>query len=407
MKDQPKTLTPKLRFPKFIGQPLRRLELKDVTAESTVRNAETLPVASVMGVTKAEGIVPMEERLIAADIARYKIVRKDWFAYNPMRLNIGSIARWKGDNDILVSPDYVVFNCLEEADPALDPDYLDQFRQTGTWENFVTEGGDGSVRVRIYYKDIARIQLTLPSLAEQRKIAECLTSLDELIATEGRKLEALRAHKTGLMQQIFPRDGETRPRLRFPEFRKAPEWDRKALKDVCEVNPQNERLPDSFVYIDLESVEHGVLLSKKWVGREDAPSRAQRLLKNGDVVFQVVRPYQRNNLFVDFEDGESYVASTGYAHLRAYQSNSFLYQLVHTDPFVEKVIAKCTGSSYPAINSNHLAEVPVFVPDPAEQQRLAAFLSPLDALIASQSSKMDGMRSHKKGLMQQLFPIPT
>src|SRR5690242_13939364 len=119
MKDQPKTLTPRLRFPKFVGQPLHKLPLKHVTAESTVRNGDTLPVGSVMGVTKTEGIVPMEKRLIASDIARYKLVRKDWFAYNPMRLNIGSIARWKGDGDILVSPDYVVFNCVEEADPGI------------------------------------------------------------------------------------------------------------------------------------------------------------------------------------------------------------------------------------------------------------------------------------------------
>lgn len=176
-----------------------------------------------MGVTKAEGIVPMEERLIASDIARYKVVQKDWFAYNPMRLNIGSIARWQGDSDILVSPDYVVFQCSKGLGSEIAPAYLDHFRQSGAWEKFVTEGGDGSVRVRIYYKDLARLQVTLPSLAEQKKIADCLTSLDEVIAAQGRKVEALKAHKRGLMQQLFPREGETRPRLRFPEFREAPE----------------------------------------------------------------------------------------------------------------------------------------------------------------------------------------
>jgi type I restriction enzyme, S subunit len=92
----------------------------------------------------------MEERLIASDIARYKLVRRNWFAYNPMRLNIGSIARWTGESDILVSPDYVVFKCLEHAEHGIDPAYLDHFRQTDGWESFVTEGGDGGVRVRIY-----------------------------------------------------------------------------------------------------------------------------------------------------------------------------------------------------------------------------------------------------------------
>jgi len=194
------------------------------------------------------------------------------------------------------------------------------------------------------------------------------------------------------------------PKLRFPEFKDRPGWEEKALSDVCEVNPQSDGLPDSFVYIDLESVEGGLLLSRKRIERKDAPSRAQRLLKNGDVAFQIVRPYQRNNLFVDFNDGEAYVASTGYAQLRAYGSNSFLYQLVHTEPFVEKVIAKCTGSSYPAINSNDLAEVPVFVPQLSEQRKIAACLTWLDKWIAAEAQKMEALRAHKKGLMQQLFP---
>ena len=155
-------LLPKLRFPEFSGQPVREVQLKEVTAESTVRNGKTLDTASVMGVTKAEGIVPMEGRLIASDIARYKLVRKDWFAYNPMRLNIGSIARWQGESDILVSPDYVVFKCVERGSSRIDPAYLDHFRRSGDWENFVSEKGDGSVRIRIYYNDLARLQLALP-----------------------------------------------------------------------------------------------------------------------------------------------------------------------------------------------------------------------------------------------------
>ena len=146
----------------------------------------------------------MKKRLIGNDISRYKLVQKNWFAYNPMRLNIGSIARWPNENDVLVSPDYVVFRCLEEPDSAIDPEYFDQFRRSERWEGFVTESGDGSVRVRIYYKDIARLELNLPSLAEQHRIADILSSLDEVIASQSRKIDQLKQHKKGLMQQLFP-----------------------------------------------------------------------------------------------------------------------------------------------------------------------------------------------------------
>ena len=224
-------LVPKLRFPEFRGATLRSVLLGDVTEEGRCRNGNKHSVASVMGVTKADGIVPMEARLIAADIARYKLVENDWFAYNPMRLNIGSIARWKGEREILVSPDYVVFKCITNGGSGIAPGYLDHFRQTKVWEEFVTEGGDGSVRVRIYYKDIARVELALPSLPEQQKIAECLSSVDELMTAQARKVDALKTHKKGLMQQLFPREGETQPRLRFPEFQNAGQWEESPLSN--------------------------------------------------------------------------------------------------------------------------------------------------------------------------------
>jgi len=198
--------------------------------------------------------------------------------------------------------------------------------------------------------------------------------------------------------------GELKPKLRFPEFQDAPEWEEKKLLDVCDINPSNEGLPESFVYIDLESVVAGRLIYNKKIYRDSAPSRAQRLLKHGDVIYQIVRPYQRNNLFCAFDDENSYVASTGYAQLRSFDVSKFLYQLVHTDTFVTKVIDKCTGSNYPAINSSDLAEITVAIPKAPEQQKIADCLSSLDDLIVAQNQKFNALKTHKKGLLQQLFP---
>jgi type I restriction enzyme S subunit len=199
------------------------------------------------------------------------------------------------------------------------------------------------------------------------------------------------------------------PKLRFPEFRGAEGWAERPLKAVAQMNPANDGLPESFIYIDLESVEAGKLKAKNRISREGAPSRAQRLVDHGDIIFQVVRPYQRNNLLCEFEDDEDYVASTGYAQLRAKGSNHFLYQSIHTDSFVGRVMAKCTGSNYPAINSSDLAEIHLPLPhSPAEQQKIAECLSSVDEVIAAQARKVEALKTHKKGLMQQLFPgTPT
>lgn len=195
------------------------------------------------------------------------------------------------------------------------------------------------------------------------------------------------------------------PKLRFPEFRGSEGWTEKPLKVAAQINPANSGLPEFFVYIDLESVDAGELKAKERISRVGAPSRAQRLVERGDIIYQVVRPYQRNNLLCEFDDDENYVASTGYAQLRAKDSNRFLYQSIHTDSFVGRVIAKCTGSNYPAINSSDLAEINLPIPPTLpEQQKIADCLSSVDELIAAQARKVDALKTHKKGLMQQLFP---
>ena len=273
-------------------------------------------------------------------------------------------------------------------------------------KKFITSGARSDGLLNISPDDFFTLKFPSPKKSEQQKIADCFSSLDDLIAAHMKTLEVLKAYKKGMMQRLFPAEGETAPKLRFLEFRDEPKWEEKPLSAVSDINPVINQLPERFVYIDLESVISGRLLFKKRINRVSAPSRAQRLLRNGDVIFQMVRPYQRNNLLCHFDDGYDYVASTGYAQLRPFGSSKYLFQLIHTDPFVEKVLAKCTGSSYPAIRSSDLAEIIIMIPALSEQQKVADSLSSLDDLISAQSAKIDALKEHKKGLMQQLFPSP-
>ncbi|EEW56537.1 RmeS [Ruegeria sp. TrichCH4B] len=175
--------------------------LEAVTHELTKRNGtKGLGRESVMGVTKAEGVVPMREQTIAADISRYKRLPPRAFAYNPMRINVGSIAMNDRDEAVLVSPDYVVFACNADG---LDPDYLDHLRKTSWWAHYINSGGSGSVRQRTYYANLAALKLPLPDLDEQKAIAAVLnTARADLIATE-REIEAVTRQKRGLMQKLL------------------------------------------------------------------------------------------------------------------------------------------------------------------------------------------------------------
>lgn len=172
-----------------------------VTHELTMRNgAKGLGRNSVMGVTKAQGVVPMREQTIAGDISRYKRLPPRAFAYNPMRINVGSIAMNERDEEVLVSPDYIVFACNADG---LDPDYLDHLRKTSWWAHYINSGGSGSVRQRTYYDDLAALKLPLPELDEQKAIAAVLnTARDDLVATE-LEIEAVTLQKRGLMQKLL------------------------------------------------------------------------------------------------------------------------------------------------------------------------------------------------------------
>ncbi|HQE60081.1 MAG TPA: restriction endonuclease subunit S, partial [Spirochaetota bacterium] len=148
------------------------------------------------------------------------------------------------------------------------------------------------------------------------------------------------------------------PLLRFGNFKDS--WNQQKLNDFAVINPDSNKLPEQFIYIDLECVNSGELLFENTVFRSDAPSRAQRLLEIGDVLFQMVRPYQKNNYY--FNKIGDYVASTGYAQIRTDQDSKYLYQYIHFQKFVDRVIERCTGTSYPAINSTDLSNIPISFP---------------------------------------------
>ncbi len=192
------------------------------------------------------------------------------------------------------------------------------------------------------------------------------------------------------------------PELRFPEFDE--EWEKKRLKDICKVNPKFEdNFPSEFNYIDLESVKKGKIYKISKYTMHNAPSRAQRVAKQGDIFFQTVRPYQQNN-FVFVDDSYPTVVSTGYAQLRSNLNPSYLDNLLLTTSFLNKVLVKCTGSNYPAINSSDLSNIHLKVTSNIdEQQKIGDFFSKLDQQIELEEQKLEKLEEQKKGYMQKIF----
>ena len=192
-----------------------------------------------------------------------------------------------------------------------------------------------------------------------------------------------------------------KPKIRFKGYNE--DWEQRKLNEVAEFNPKSD-LPESFEYVDLESVVGTEMVSHRTETKETAPSRAQRLAQTGDVFFQTVRPYQRNNYLFTKPDN-NYVFSTGYAHMRPKIDAEFLMCFLQTDSFVKVVLDNCTGTSYPAINSNDLSNLEIYLPTSEdEQRRIGCFITNLDYLITLHQHKCDEMKKMKKCMLQKMFP---
>lgn len=192
-------LTGHRRLPGF-SKPWKRVELSDVAEECSIRNGQKLDRSRLYAVTKAEGMVPMRENVQGATINRCQIVERGWFAYNPMRINIGSIARWEHSDPVMVSPDYVVFRTKESL---LLSDYLNHIRRAALWSDFVGAAGNGSVRIRIWFDDLGYFEFPLPPVDEQRAIAAVLDTADAELRLLRQQRAALDRQKRGLMQQLL------------------------------------------------------------------------------------------------------------------------------------------------------------------------------------------------------------
>ena len=291
------------------------------------------------------------------------------------------------------------FHATEHAVVATPNDDIDTIWMFYLLTNLnLNQYSTGMAQPGLSVQNLEKINTVFPKAKiEQQKIATFLSLIDRRIITQNKIIEELKVLKVTLSKKIFSQE------LRFKDENgnNYPEWEVKSLNKICYINPKTKSIPNTFYYIDLESVVDGRLLKEEQILKDSAPSRAQRVLEKKDVLFQMVRPYQKNNLFFDKEG--DYVASTGYAQIRTEQDPQFIFQYLHYQTFVDKVIERCTGTSYPAISSNDLGSIEIDYPILPEQTKIANFLSSVDSKIDAESQLLKRLEEQKKFLLQQMF----
>lgn len=281
------------------------------------------------------------------------------------------------------------------------------------------QGGQGNLSGDI----VKSILIPFPKKLEQQKIASCLSSLDDLIESHNQKLDLLKDHKKGLMQNLFPQEGEKVPKLRFKEFEKDGEWVKKSLIDTADKKVKwsftggpfgsnlkaSDYTSEGIRIIQLQNIGDGEFIDeyKIYTSEEKADELLScNIYAEEIIISKMGDPVGRACIIPDYLE-RCVMASDGIRLVvnEMKYSKYFVYYLINSKEIRETIEKKSTGSTRKRIGLDELRNIDLVMPKSlAEQQKIASCLSSLDELITAQAEKIEQLKLHKKGLMQGLFP---
>jgi type I restriction enzyme S subunit len=315
---------------------------------------------------------------------------------------------WQSDIHGGASNDVLVVRATEPV----GAHYLAAILRSDLFIDYIMRGAKGVKMPRGEISMIQEFPVPCPCANEQQKIADCLSSLDNLITAETQKLDALKTHKKGLMQQLFPREGETVPRLRFPEFREAPDWGTKPLGDIfettsggtpsrSEANYWNGNIP----WITTSLMNLGVITgAEEFISEYGLNNSSAKLLPKGTVLIAMYGQGKTRGqvaiLEVEAATNQACAALLPKDGISPY----FVFLNLNGQYEAFRNLSNCGGQEN--LSQALIRDFPFAYPsDEQEQQRIVECFSSLDDLITDQNLTVNALKTHKKGLMQQLFPV--
>jgi type I restriction enzyme S subunit len=402
-------LIPALRFPEFVNEgEWREIELEKIAKKVVDKNKDGL-IKNVFTNSAIDGIVDQRD-YFDKDIAdknnleNYYIVEDGDYVYNPRISTIapvGPISKNKTNKRGAISPLYTVFRFTDRSN-----DFYEYYFKTTHWYNAIRKASNTGARFdRMSITDsvFMNISVLYPSPKEQQKIANCLSSLNEVIAAYNKKLDLLKEHRKGLMQNLFPQEGEKVPKYRFKEFENDGEWTEKELKEVAIFVNKKSSLKNLSIntYISTENLlpdYAGINIASKL----PTSGNFTKYEKN-DILISNIRPYLRKIWYSNQEGACSNDVFVARANPGI--NSLFLSFILKNDDFINYVMIGARGVKMPRGDKDSISKYPISYPTKkTEQQKIADCLSSLYELIAAQAEKIDQLKLCKKGLMQGLFP---
>ncbi len=415
---KPDGVVPRLRFPEFRDageweeKQLRKIA-KSVSDKFLDKDND-----NILTLSGEHGLVLQSDyfgKKIAGDnVSRYIRIAINDFVYNDRTTKsstYGSIKRLSKYESGIVSPIYKCFRFGYGENPVFWDWYFESGFHEPQLHGLVNEGARAG-RFNISIEKFLSTLVWHPGGAEQQKIADCLSSIDDLITAQTQKLNTLKTHKKGLMQHLFPAEGKTLPNLRFPEFQDAPEWKERRLEDVCErIMDGTHFSPKSKeglqMYLTSKNIQDGAikLSNVSYISEEEHRQiYAKCPVMHNDVLLTKdganTGNCALNKLKFEFSLLSSVAVLRGNPLL---VDQSFLYQTIQSDKVQKLIKESMSGQAITRITLEKISNFKISIAGTKEQQKIADCLSSIDDLIASQTQKLATLKTHKKALMQQLF----
>ena len=404
-----KVVAPRYRFQEFASSvewelvPLRSLADKVSTKNKNGSVVRVLTNSAIDGVVDQSEYFD-REIVSKSNIDNYFIVDEGDYVYNPRISStapVGPISRNKLGIGVM-SPLYTVFRFKNS-----DNDFYEHYFNSSFWHGYIKSlSNTGARHDRVSITSDGFMKVPVPyqkDEEEQRKIAECLASLDELIAAEDKKLTHLKVHKKGLMQKLFPAEGETVPEWRFPEFKDSGDWKVKSIGKSCISfsggTPDTSQ--EAYYKGDIPFIRSGEIDKKRtelFISQAGLTNSSAKMVRTGDVL---VALYGANSGEVALSQIEGAI-NQAILCLQHETNNAFVcFFLAHKKDWITKTFLQGGQGN---LSGQIVKSIELHFPKPEEQDKIVRCLLSLDDKIKAQTEKIEALKSHKKGLMQGLFP---
>ena len=383
---------PKLRFKEFSDE-WEEKKFKNFLIEKKEITNEDLDLYSL---TIENGIIPKNEKyerefLVNNKDEAYKKMGKNDFAYNPMNIRFGAVAKFDENKFIKISKYYNIFYCNSKVNSYFFEKYIKIKRMIDFYNKISI--GSLNEKKRLHYSEFIEIEQPFPSLQEQEKIANFLTNIDKKISLTEEKLELFREYKKGVMQKIFSQE------LRFKDSddNDYPEWEEKKLEEVAECldnlrkplnSNEREKIKGSIPYYGANGIQGYI---NNYIFNEELVLLAE---DGGNFDDYLTKP------IAQYVQGKSWI--NNHAHVlkgKKVLKTKFLYfSLVHKD-----IRSFINGTSRSKLNKSSMLNIIILLPALEEQEKIADFLSSIDSKIENIEKELEGLKEFKKGLLQQMF----